>query len=454
MAGIPTCRVAARSALVSLALVTSLGCASSGRPASPPQRPSATGTFLSLSDIHFDPFYDPSLVPKLAEADVAQWPEIFAHSSVTAPSTYGSDPNDPLFRSFLAAARSLAPRPDFVLLSGDFLEHDFEKAFDAAFPGSDPHAYQSFVLKTLGYVTARLREAFPGIPIYPALGNNDSFCGDYAIEPAGPFLKALREIWRPLLGEEAGTFDETFPIGGFYAVPHPTVPHHGILVLNTVFLSKKYKNTCGSGGDPTFLQLGWLSYSLQRAALSDEKIWTVEHIPPGIDVFSTLNPKDPTIPCPDQTVPLWQSDALTAYDQILAAAPGVLTASFSGHNHIDDFRLPPGGGFIHGTPAVSPVYDNNPAFQSFTYDRATGALADLRTYYLDLSAPAGTPWALEYDFDQAYGQTGYDLAALQAVQQGLANGTPARNLFLTYYPVSSKKEVIDPATWKGYSCGI
>lgn len=411
----------------------------------------AEGTFLSLSDLHFDPFYDPQLVPRLVRADAGRWKAIFKSSSVTAASAYGSDTNDPLLESALAAARHAARKPDFVLISGDFLAHDFRQKFQAMAPHADTAAYRSFVEKTVRFVTARLRATFLGVPIVPALGNNDDFCGDYQVEPAGPFLAAVRKIWRPLLGRAAGTFDQTFPVGGFYSLPHPTVPRQRIVVLNTVFLSRKYKNACGSTGDPASLQLGWLAYTLQRAALAGETVWILAHIPPGIDVFSTLQaPGD----CQTRPVPLWQPEALATYEQITAAAPGIVAAYFAGHTHIDDFRLPPGGGFVHGTPAISPIYANNPGFQVFTYDRASGALRDFRTFYRDLSGAGNTPWALEYDFRQAYGQNAYDTAALQSVQQAIVDDPAVRSLFLRYYPVQSTKGSVDPQSWKSYACGI
>ncbi|HYU30518.1 MAG TPA: metallophosphoesterase [Thermoanaerobaculia bacterium] len=416
----------------------------------PPAPPA--GTFLSISDIHFDPFYDPKLVPQLGKADVEAWKGIFEGSQVTAWSTYGSDTNFPLLRSTLAALQSAAPKPDFILISGDFLGHGFQQSFDKAFPDTgSTAAFESFVRKTIGFVTAQLREAFPEVPIYPALGNNDSYCGDYQIDPAGPFLAALQGIWRPLLGSAPGTFDETFPLGGFYSVPHPTVPKQRIVVLNSVFFSRKYKNACGSVGDPASLELGWLAYTLQRAALAGETVLIVEHIPPGIDVFSTLQA---TGPCQTNPVPLWQANALSTYQQILAAAPGTVAASFAGHTHIDDFRLPAGGGFVHGTPAVSPVYNNNPGFQVFTYDRASGALADFRTIYLDVSGGDNTPWAVEYDFQQSFGQTAYNATTLQTVQQAIVADPVTRGNFFTFYPVRSQKGSIDPQSWKAYACGI
>src|SRR5262245_61215394 len=84
----------------------------------PPLAPGGHGTFLSLSDIHFDPFSDPSLVPQLVQADAAQWQGIFAGAPAAPVSPYGQDTNFPLFTSALAAARRFAPDPDFVLISG------------------------------------------------------------------------------------------------------------------------------------------------------------------------------------------------------------------------------------------------------------------------------------------------------------------------------------------------
>jgi sphingomyelin phosphodiesterase acid-like 3 len=410
----------------------------------------ATGTFLSLSDLHFDPFYDPILVPKLVKADVREWRRLFEGSKVSTVSTYGSDTNYLLLRSALAALRGTVRRPDFILVSGDFLGHNFQEKFQQASPGSNQAAYLSFVHKTLAFVTAGLRQTFPQVPIYPALGNNDSDCGDYAIEPGGPFLAAAAELWRPLLGGKTGTFAETFRIGGFYSVPHPTVPRLRIVVLNSDFFSRKYKDTCGAKANLTALQLGWLAYTLQRAALAGETVWIMEHIPPGIDVFATLSSHEP---CPASPVSLWQPEALATYQQILAAAPGTVVATFAGHTHIDDFRLL-AGGFVHGTPAVSPVYDNNPGFQVFSFDRSSGALTDLRTFFLDVSGSGTGPWSFEYSFQQAYGQTGYTTAALQSLQQAIVNDPKVRSVFLENYPVHSRKGAPNPENWKAYSCGI
>src|SRR5687767_3539142 len=88
--------------------------------------------FLSISDIHFNPFADPALVTKLEAADVSEWDAILASSTSTAFSTYGSDVNDPLLRSAIAEMQKQLPSPAFVLISGDFLAHGFDKSYQAS----------------------------------------------------------------------------------------------------------------------------------------------------------------------------------------------------------------------------------------------------------------------------------------------------------------------------------
>jgi hypothetical protein len=51
------------------------------------------------------------------------------------------------------------------------------------------HADSKFIDKTITFLTQRIREQFPRIPIYPALGNADSYCGDYQLQPKGEFLR-------------------------------------------------------------------------------------------------------------------------------------------------------------------------------------------------------------------------------------------------------------------------
>ena len=71
-----------------------------------------------------------------------------------------------------------------------------------------------------------------------------------------------------------------------------------------------------------------------------------------------------------------------------------VAASFAGHTHMDDFRLigDAGGRYAFAliTPAVSPIFGQNPAFRTIDYD-GPGAVLDQTTYYLDEFAGGDAP---------------------------------------------------------------
>jgi sphingomyelin phosphodiesterase acid-like 3 len=467
--GLPAAPPAAAPAPAAAAASTSApGPASTPAPAAasvpaPASAPASggQGTFVALSDLHFNPFYDPALIPALVRADAARWEDIFAASTVKGLGAYGSDVSFPLLESALAAAARVAPHPDFVLITGDFLGHNFQQLFAQYSPGAGNAALRRFVRKTMRFATARIRRTFPRTPVIAALGNNDSVCGDYELQPDSSFLADLTSLWEPLLGAANGSVRQTFPIGGYFSLPHPTVPHLRMIVLNTVFFSPRYTNGCGTSSprvDPGARELLWLDRTLRAAARRGDQVWLVYHIPPGIDAYATLGAlaaQGETGACASAPVALWRADSFARFRTILARFPGLVKASFAGHTHMDEFRLPDGGGFIRVTPAVSPVFANNPGFAVYSYATATGGLADVRTYELDLKPPGGAEpqWALEYDFREAYGQSAVEESSLRAVQLAIAGDAAVRGRYMSFYPVSSASSSADLAHWKAYWCG-
>src|SRR5436305_1981691 len=98
-------------------------------PAAPFMPGGTEGTFLAISDLHFDPYADPAIVRHLLEAPVEEWPAIFGVSSA-AFSQYGRDTNYRLLISALDAAKDLGLTYDYVLVTGDQLAHRFKAGFD------------------------------------------------------------------------------------------------------------------------------------------------------------------------------------------------------------------------------------------------------------------------------------------------------------------------------------
>jgi hypothetical protein len=80
-------------------------------------------------------------------------------------------------KSALSAAAAQNPI-DFVIASGDYLRHDFRCAFIKA--GGSPRDFPTFATKAAVFVVNTV-QATLGVPVYLALGNDDSFCVDYGL---------------------------------------------------------------------------------------------------------------------------------------------------------------------------------------------------------------------------------------------------------------------------------
>jgi hypothetical protein len=418
------------------------------------------GSFLIITDLHFDPFADPSLVNRLASADYLEWENILETSELHSIGSYGKDASYPLVKSALDALRRVTPPPDFILFSGDFLAHDFRDGFNKyALDKSDP-AYKRFIEKTIRFLARMFDSRFPSVPVLPTLGNNDSDCGDYGVEPGGGFLKMFAVVWAPLIarGGTPASFLETFPVGGYYNMLIPALKGHRIIVLNANFFSAKARN-CGSDTeDAGAKELQWLDWTLYQSHLGGKKAWILYHEPVGVDVYSSLrNSGD----CRTSITMMLKESYNTGLLNIIGKYAPLVEASFSGHTHMDDLRVVASNGaptfFTHITPSVSPVFGNNPAFQRFEYDQGSGAITDYATYILKnfptLRNGEDAHWAMEYDYGKAYGQKGYTPAALASLYRSLENSATVRADYMRFYSSETRSGVTEK-NWKAYWCAI
>lgn len=430
-------------------------------------RPAGTGLVVSISDIHFDPFYDPALIHSLIQSDYTQWQSIFSHSKVQGYGSKGADTNYILFNSALENIYERVPHPDFIIISGDFLDHNFQDNYATASANKDPRAANAFITKTIAFVTWMIQKRFPQTPVYPALGNNDSYCGDYYLEPGGPFLKATAGAWKTLLKNPANviSFMRTFPALGSYSIITPNNKHQRVIVLNTTFFSINYENKCGDPkAQPGKDEMKWLETELQKAAAGKEKVWLVYHIPPGIDVYYAVDNASRGKSSKPET--FWQPTYNQQFINLLARYSTVIVGSFAGHIHMDSFELIRSSNnspdsFVHITPAISPRFGNNPAFEIFTYDRRSSGLNDYTAYYFDIASAAAqknapVKWGREYTFSEVYGQPMLTARSLQAVYDGMPkNEHHYLTKFATYYNVNNTVSPgIPEKSWRAYWCGI
>jgi sphingomyelin phosphodiesterase acid-like 3 len=382
-----------------------------------------SGTFAVISDIHFDPF---------------------ASTTDQATSRIGEDTNHALLTSGLAAFARAMASADFAIVPGDLLAHGFNAKAGAAL-GVDPAspAVADRATSTTLFVADALAHALGGKPAFPAFGNEDSSCGDYRIEPGGRYLAATREAVRRLVGAERlePDFAETWGAAGYYAARHPTVANGLIVVLNDVVWSPLYQDACGSGGlAAARAMMSWLRERLARQRFAGGRAWLVHHIPWGIDAYSTLGAKAPS--CPAKVVPFLKEPFASELRALLMEYRDVVQTSFSGHTHFDDYRLlidPRGAvvGLDKITPALSPIFGQNPGFQVFTYDRRTGAPTDFSTWHLTNPGAdaAAADWRLEYTFTEAYRQPRYAPNIVATLWRAMANDGAVRSTYRRLYMV-------------------
>jgi hypothetical protein len=414
----------------------------------------SAGKFLLMSDIHLDPFANPALLKQLIAEPVDQWETIFESSPNDAFAPPGKDANYPLMISALDAAQSHGAY-DFAIVTGDYLVHESRALFEPV-GGKDEQAYEDFVTKTEIFVAREIQKHLAGVPVYFSLGNNDSECGDYMMATHTTFLKAFAQEWNVLSGHPEAL--KTMADAGYYELPHPTLAKTKFIVLNDIYWSNRYEeDSCHSqpndkAGDK---ELAWLKKRLAKAQKAGEKVILIMHIPPQADVFGTLKAMEKDKKKKPGKL-FWADKYEEAFVDLMRTYEGTVSYSFAGHTHMDDFRILSdnnGKPFLvtHISPAVCPIRFNNPAFQVMNYNKTSGAINDMATFYLKNLASAkgvqGGQWELEYDFDKTYGVDGYNAATLKALTDSLDTDESKLSSFARYYVVSAP-EIIKPEFWK------
>jgi len=315
------------------------------------------------------------------------------------------------------------------------------------------------VEKTINYVMRELRAVLPGVPVYAALGNNDSGCGDYQLDPNSAFLADIgRTLTADFPAGERAEALRTFAEGGFYSVRLPApFAHARMLVLDDQFMSRQYA-TCGGKADPApaAVQIAWLTKELDEARQSKEKVWVMSHIPPGVNPYATaMKAMDlcsggkPQMFLSSEALP----NAMSNYGDVIELA-------IFAHTHMDEMRLlkpavagaPPQGVAVKLVPSISPINGNNPSFMVTQIDVATAQLKDYQVFVASNQTGVNAQWSEEYDFAKTYKVDAFtassagDLiagfkadptaqtAASQSYIRNFGSGTGARELGVFWQP--------------------
>jgi len=430
---------------------------------------------LIVSDIHFNPMADPTLVGDLVAADPTQWETILQRSKLTRFSQYGQDTNWWLLRSALDEMRATLPHPAFIMVPGDLLAHEYPQTYATVAHDNDREHYRAFVLKTLEFLALEFRKRFGDTKILVTPGNNDEECGDNSMQAHGRFLNDTAELARETV-EADPEFKTGWKAMGIYNVPHPALPGVHIISLNTAFFSYRYQPASFRQGCAPVASnavndlLAWLQSSLAAARQANEKVWLLFHVPPGIDVTATMHeyeslagegPSPAGAVCQKAVVPLWNPEWTSQFDSLLETYQDTVIASFAGHTHTDDFRLvgTPGSRkeFVLINPPITPVDNRSPAFRVVTFN-GDGSLADQSTYYLTnlkyATSKAKGQWKKEYQFSQEWKVTQINAASLESIYRQIGTDQNTREQWLKLYNVSSAAAKIAAGQVRALYCAI
>ena len=449
------------------------GCGSS----STPVPASSVYQVVAVSDLHFNPFYDPSLYSALAAADASQWAGIFQGSTVISPAGSGTDTNYPLLTVTLADMKQRMGASPVVLFTGDLLGHYIPENFYCAyykvnpcsflppnppnFPTPDPTAVaamQQFVDKTFAFVAAQIRAATGNTPVIYVPGNIDT----YQVTGMGPDNTFLADnastVYNQLLNGvvDQGTFLSTFLSDGYYSA-EPLGSHLLVIGLNTNSFAVGAPSSTQAAAE-----LAWLSSQLSSAQAAGQSVWILMHVPPGAN--SQAMAGDTPGQLDEGNVSMnWDTGLQAMFLQTLTQHASVITLMLAGHTHMDEFRILPSGNVLEQLPGISPCFGNNPAYKVLTITQGTFLPTDYESFRYDLSATPPAQFTSLYTYSLSYSSEGNLNHSLQQLYPQLLSDQSQRALYTNFYAsgstaINPKSQApwnpINATNWPIFSCTI
>ncbi len=216
--------------------------------------------------------------------------------------------------------------------------------------------------------------------------------------------------------------------------------------MNTGFLAPQST----AGADAITRQLLWLDATLADVEASGKLAWLVLHVPPGGDLATTGGDVDPQGHI-DQPTMMLQAGPQQRLLAILAAHRGAVAAVFTGHTHMDEYRIAVVA--MQGLPGITSDMGNAPAFKTFTVTGAS-ALQDYVSLSLDLANPSAS-FQPYYDFSSAYGLPAPLGSSLAALFFELLSSPAAQSAYRGNYGSGhAPNKPITDLDWPVYWCGI
>lgn len=359
-----------------------------------------TRCFWQVTDFHHDPNYttngdpgnpqDRTMCHLRANYTSGMLPGKFGDYLCDAPWT--------LVREAVKGMHHIEPNPDFILWTGDDPPH---------VPVSTLNSNK--VLGIISNVTNLIFEYFPGIRVFPVLGNHDYY-------PKGQMppnnendeiYEAIGNMWtdKSWLGEGSSEQVSKFKQGGFYETVYQ-VPDSGqtlrMIGLNTVYYY--HQDSLTEDVEDPAEQFKWLLSIMDDARQNSQKVYLFGHVPPGMFERS-------------RGTSWFYANFNTRFVQFIVDNSDIIAGLFFAHQHSDSFKLfyvaneiPVAVMYL--APSVTPwkttlegVSANNPSIRLYEYDPKTGNIINIRQYYTNLTEAnlsGNVTWRLEYSATTVY----------------------------------------------------
>ena len=413
-----------------------------------------TYPIVVFSDVHFSPFYDPTIFQQLNNSDASDWADIFASSDISEPSAYGNDSNYPLLALTLSSIQQNIGRSPMIIFTDDILGHNFASQFYSLYGSEDAIAMQAFADKTVSFFTTFVKSHIGNISVMFVLGNADSYTSN---GPDSTFLSNTAEtFYSNWIGAAANrqTFLNTYTAGGYYSAS-PLGNYFEVIALNTFPLSTQ---ATGDNSAAVEAQLAWLNSTLASAKNSAKKVLLLMHTPTGIYASATAEMLDSSgrlSTASMMMVPEYQTSLL----QIISDYSDIITMTLGAHTHMDEFRLISTDTPLMITAGITPVFDNNPAYKIFSFANGRFIPSDYISINYNLAAePQPSNFDEYYTFSTAY----LDSIVSSDINDALVELFPDLNTNETdqaqfrtyYYSGSSASSTITDTNWKVFWCAI
>jgi hypothetical protein len=335
------------------------------------RKPAPISKCIIASDIHFDPLYgsakDTDLKRKLITTPINGWKKIFEASpiqmTVDASLLY-KDANYAVLKAALTNMKKTLPNPAFIAIAGDFIWHKATPADSV------------LKRKCIQFIAQLFKDNFPGVTIVPAMGNNDTYGKDYALQDTR-FLNDFADAWSPNLPKASA---DQLKALGYYTCHAGNID---LIVFNSALLNS------GTNYPQAPAMLSWLETNL--ADNNHKNIWTLTHIPPGMNVFNGSG--------------FWNAGYTQTFINDIVKYSPKIGLTIASHTHLNDFRVfytndetPAPVAFMRIVPSICSNHGNNPSFEVAEFTATTGKIVKETNYYLDLAAiPKGKngadmPW--------------------------------------------------------------